>query len=103
MKMRSPKLNTKHTMENERFYIEPYLENVDLFLHIDYGMIGSVITNPDPVQREFANKQFLDVIEWLKQNNKYGCPTQPLLPTEDGDEENKKRAYEWNCNMPMDR
>lgn len=103
MKMKSPKLNTKHTKENEKFEIEPYLGNINLFYHIDYGMLGSKLTNPNAIQREFANRQFLDVIDWLNRHNPYGCPTQPLLPTEDGSEIDKEYAHKWNRNMPMDR
>ena len=66
-------------------------------------MIGSELTNPDPIQRKFANEQFLNVIEWLNQNNPFGCPTQPLFPTEDVGIDEKNRACEWNKKMPMDR
>jgi radical SAM superfamily enzyme len=107
MKLRTPKIwdqATKHTKEEEeaRFFIDPFLENLDLFYHLEYAMLGSKLTNKDPEQRNRVNAAFLDVVNFLSETP-LGCPTQPLLPTEDGDQFEKERAYEWNCNQPMDR
>jgi hypothetical protein len=107
MKLRTPKnwdATLKHTKDEEeaRFIIDPFLDNLDLFYHLEYAMLGSKLTNPDPGQRDRVNKAFLEVVDYLNQTP-LGCPTQPLLPTEDGDEQAKAYAYEWNRRMPMDR
>lgn len=103
MKLRTPKQSSKGTPEDAKFIIDPFLDNLDLFYHLEYAMLGSKLTNPDPVQRKRVSDAFLDIIDWLDRNNPFGCPTQPLLPTEDGDWLDKDYAYEWNRNMPMDR
>jgi radical SAM superfamily enzyme YgiQ (UPF0313 family) len=87
----------------EGFQIDPYLKNVNLFLHLDYGMIGSELTHPDINQRLFANEVYLKTISWLNKFNPFGCPTQPLLPSEDGNSMERQIAITWNESAPMDR
>ena len=103
VKLRPYFAKTNAPKRGDDFDLTPYLKNPNLFLHQEYAMIGSEITHPDKEQREFANKVYMKTVEWLNTNNPFGCPTQPLLPTEDGDEAQRQAALEHNQNMPMDR
>lgn len=102
-KIDAPKRESEKTLLTERFNIQPYLSNINLFYHQDYMMLASELTHPDKEQRDFVNWQYRGIIRWLVKNNPYGCPSIPLLPTEDGGEAKRRRAYSYNESVPMDR
>ena len=85
------------------FSITPYMQNINLFSQLDYGCVPSELSHPDEQQRTFLTNQYLSLIDWLNEHNPHGCPTQPLLLTEEGSYEDRIFAEIWNKTMPMDR
>lgn len=85
------------------FSVEPYLRNTNLFLQLDYSMVGSQLTHPDEEQRRLVNQIYIDTIDWLNINSPHKCPTNPLFPTEEEDLATRQRHRHYNEQIPIDR
>lgn len=89
--------------EEDTEAVERFLENPGLFRELDYGGLASPATHADRQQRIAANIAFFATTMVLKAVSRYGCPTQPLLPTESVSLPQRVIGRAWNRLMPQDR
>jgi hypothetical protein len=89
--------------EEDTETVERFLANPDLFRELDYGGLASPATHADRQQRIAANAAFFATTMALKVVSRYGCPTQPLLPTESVSWPQRVIGRVWNRLMPQDR
>lgn len=83
--------------------VERFVENPELFRELDYGGLASPATHADRKQRIAGNIAFFATTVALKAVSRYGCPTQPLLPTESVSLPQRVIGRTWNRLMPQDR
>lgn len=91
------------TEDKKNWSLKPFLPDVSTLSHLDYGMFGSKSTHPNTLQRWQANIAYGISIIFLNLFNPYGCPTNPLLPTQQGNRWWRKFAEWWNQLMPGDK
>jgi hypothetical protein len=76
------------------------LGNPDLFVDLDFLMLGSEITHPNAGFKEMANAAFTRIIDKL---GPYGLCTSNYLIPHTGDTEKDRAAVEYNSKVPVDR
>ncbi len=78
--------------------VETIIEDPNLFYNLDFCVLGSPITHPDPEHRRLSNEAFLEICNTLGDR----CLTSPLKPQGEGGEEGIEAAR-FNQNQPFDR
>jgi hypothetical protein len=75
------------------------LGDPDLFINLDFLMLGSEITHPNEEFRQAANRAFMEIIDTLPEDL---CTSNYLLP-HTGDKERDKEIENYNRKVPIDR
>jgi hypothetical protein len=57
-----------------------YADDPELFLNLDYAALATVLTHKDEKLRDIVNIAFYGLVQWLKENNPHGCPTEIIFP-----------------------
>ena len=89
--------------KEDRSVVEKLLANPEAMRELDYGGLGSPLTHPNWRLRWLGNASYLSTVAVLKVISPYGCPTQPLLPTETIARPLRPFARIWNRLMPADK
>ncbi|MEK7632870.1 MAG: radical SAM protein [Patescibacteria group bacterium] len=103
-----PFLGKKLAPGNEGWKCDPsavdeLLRNPEKLLDLDFGAFGGNITHPNWKQRAVANLSYAASVAYLKLFSPFGCPTQPLLPTQSIPRPLRPFARLWNRALPGDK
>lgn len=89
------------TWKKDLDLVEQMVRDPRLFRLLDYPMLGSKFTHPNPKQRAMVNAAFLGSVVGLKML--HGCPTNPVFPAVGGPVTHRAAARLANWAMPPDK